>query len=99
MLMNRQILLASRPQGKVSVDNFAARETPIAAPGPGHILVRNRFLSLDPYMRGRLNDGPSYAKPQALNEPMIGGTVGEVVDSSDSKFAPGDWVVGMGGWQ
>jgi len=98
-MMNRQIVLSSRPQGKVGVDSFTARETPIAAPGPGHILVRNRFLSLDPYMRGRLNDGPSYAKPQALDEPMIGGTVGEIVDSGDSKFAPGDWVVGMGGWQ
>ena len=61
--------------------------------------MRNHYLSLDPYMRGRMNDGKSYAKPQPLNEVMIGGTVGEVVASKNAGFAVGDTVVGMGGWQ
>ena len=98
-MMNRQILLSSRPTGKLGVDSFTSVTVPIGAPAAGQILVRNRFLSLDPYMRGRLNDARSYAKPQALGEPMLGGTVGEVIESADAKFAPGDWVVGAGGWQ
>lgn len=101
-LMNRQIVLASRPQGEAGVDNFRLVET--ALPGPdeladGQVLVRHHFLSLDPYMRGRMNDSRSYAQPQPLDEVMLGGTAGEVIASRNPHFAVGDAVVGMGGWQ
>ncbi|CAM3720753.1 NADP-dependent oxidoreductase [Smaragdicoccus niigatensis] len=96
---NRQILLASRPEGEPSVDNFRLVETPIPALADGQVLVRNHYLSLDPYMRGRMNDTKSYAAPQPLDEVMIGGTVGEVVESRSDRFEVGDHVVGMGGWQ
>ena len=98
-LINRQILLASRPTGEPTVDNFQLAETPVAPLAEGEVLVRNHFLSLDPYMRGRMNDSKSYAASQPLGEVMIGGTVGEVVESKHPKFQPGDKVVGMGGWQ
>ncbi|WP_140630355.1 NADP-dependent oxidoreductase [Methylibium rhizosphaerae] len=97
--LNKQILLASRPQGEPTVDNFKLVEQPVPALAEGQVLVRNHFLSLDPYMRGRMNEGKSYAQPQPLNEVMIGGTVGEVVESKNSHFKVGDKVVGMGGWQ
>ena len=97
--INKQILLVSRPQGEPTVDNFKLVEQPIPALAEGQVLVRNQFLSLDPYMRGRMNEGKSYAVPQPLNEVMIGGTVGEVVESKNSHFKAGDKVVGMGGWQ
>ena len=96
---NRQILLVSRPQGEATVDNFKLVETPLAPLEPGQVRVRNHYLSLDPYMRGRMNDTKSYAPPQPLNEVMIGGTAGEVVESKNPKFKPGDKVVGMFGWQ
>ncbi len=97
--INRQIHLVSRPQGEPTVDNFALVEAPIAPLAEGEVLVRNHFLSLDPYMRGRMNDSRSYAQPQPLNEVMIGGTVGEVVESRNDHFKVGEKVVGMGGWQ
>ncbi|MBT9598862.1 MAG: NADP-dependent oxidoreductase [Vitreoscilla sp.] len=97
--MNRQILLASRPAGEPSADNFRLVETPVPALQEGQVLVRNHFLSLDPYMRGRMNDSKSYAQPQPLDAVMIGGTVGEVVESRNAHFQAGDKVVGMGGWQ
>jgi NADPH-dependent curcumin reductase CurA len=97
--INRQIHLVSRPQGEPTVDNFALVEAPIAPLAEGEVLVRNHFLSLDPYMRGRMNDSKSYAQPQPLNEVMIGGTVGEVVESRNDHFKVGEKVVGMGGWQ
>jgi len=97
--INRQILLASRPQGEPSADNFKLVETPIAPLAEGQVLVRHHFLSLDPYMRGRMSDAKSYAAPQPLNEVMIGGTAGEVVESRNANFKAGDKVVGMGGWQ
>jgi len=96
---NRQILLASRPQGEPTGDNFKLVETAVPALADGQVLVRNHFLSLDPYMRGRMNEGKSYAAPQPLNEVMIGGTAGEVVESKNPHFKAGDKVVGMGGWQ
>ena len=96
---NRQILLVSRPTGAASVENFRLVETPLAALADGELRVRNHYLSLDPYMRGRMSDAKSYAAPQPLNEVMIGGTVGEVVESRNDRFAPGDFVVGMFGWQ
>ncbi|HJV72182.1 NADP-dependent oxidoreductase [Ideonella sp.] len=97
--MNHQILLASRPEGEASVDNFRLVETPVPALQDGQVLVRNHYLSLDPYMRGRMNESKSYAQPQPLNEVMIGGTAGEVVESRNPNFKAGDKVVGMGGWQ
>src|SRR5574343_21922 len=97
--VNRQILLASRPQGEATADNFRLVETPLAPLADGEVLVRNHYLSLDPYMRGRMNESKSYAQPQPLNEVMIGGTVGEVVESRNEHFKVGDKVVGMGGWQ
>ena len=97
--INRQILLVSRPQGAASVDNFKLVETPLEALADGQVRVRNHFLSLDPYMRGRMDESKSYAASQPLNEVMIGGTVGEVVESKNPKFAIGDKVVGSYGWQ
>ena len=99
MATNKQILLASRPQGEPTVNNFKLVEQPVPALAEGQVLVRNHFLSLDPYMRGRMNEGKSYAAPQPLNEVMIGGTVGEVLESRNPHFKAGDKVVGMGGWQ
>ena len=96
---NKQILLASRPEGEASVANFKLRELAVPEIGDGQVLVRHHFLSLDPYMRGRMNEGKSYAEPQPLNEVMVGGTVGEVMASGHPKFSVGDSVVGRGGWQ
>ncbi|ODS98965.1 MAG: NADP-dependent oxidoreductase [Lautropia sp. SCN 69-89] len=96
---NRQILLASRPKGEVTPADFRLVEAEIPAIGPGEVLVRNHFLSLDPYMRGRMDDAKSYAASQPLDEVMIGGTAGEVVESRNPEFAVGDRVMGMLGWQ
>jgi len=96
---NRQILLKSRPQGAPSLDNFELTEAPIPKPGEGELLMRTRYLSLDPYMRGRMSDAKSYAKPAAVGAPMVGGTVGEVVTSRHPNYAAGDIVLGYGGWQ
>lgn len=98
-MKNQQIVLASRPTGKAGVDNFRLVEAEIPALADGQVLVQHRYLSLDPYMRMRMNDSKSYAAPQAIGAPMIGGTVGVVADSRHPKFQPGDTVVGMGGWQ
>ena len=97
--INHQILLASRPEGAVSTDNFKLVETPLPPLADGQVRVRNHFLSLDPYMRGRMNDTKSYVKPQALNEVMVGGTVGAVVESRHPKWREGDTVVAQFGWQ
>ena len=99
MPMNLQVLLDNRPTDKVSPANFRVVETPVPTPGPGEVLVRHAFLSLDPYMRGRLSDAKSYAKPQEVGEVMQGGAVGTVEASNNPRFKPGDAVVGMGGWQ
>jgi NADPH-dependent curcumin reductase len=98
-MINRQILLVSRPKGEPTLDNFKLIETPVPEPSDGQVLVRHSYLSLDPYMRGRMDDAKSYAPPQPLNQVMIGGTVGEVIASMHPKFAVGDQVAGMGGWQ
>ena len=97
--INQQILLASRPVGEPSTANFRLVEAAVPPLADGQVLVRHHYLSLDPYMRGRMNDGKSYAQPQPLDTVMIGGTVGEVVESRHAGFAAGDKVVGMGGWQ
>ena len=99
MPTNRQIHLVSRPSGQASLENFALVSSPTPELQEGEVLVRHHFLSLDPYMRGRMNDGKSYAEPQALGHTMLGGTVGEVLQSRNPGFATGDKVVGMGGWQ
>jgi len=96
---NLQVLLASRPQGWPTESNFSIVETPLPEPRAGEVLVRNHYLSLDPYMRWRMNDAKSYATPVALGEVMVGRTVGEVVTSNNSKFKPGDKVIGYLGWQ
>ena len=98
-IINQQIVLAARPEGEASVAHFKLREVPVPELVEGQVLVRHHFLSLDPYMRGRMNAGKSYAQPQPLNDVMVGGTVGEVVASRNPKFGVGDSVVGMGGWQ
>src|ERR1700678_4851376 len=99
MPTNTQILLDHRPTDKASPANFRIVETPVPTPGPGQVLVRHAFLSLDPYMRGRLSDAKSYAAPQEVGAVMGGGTVGVVEASNNPRFRPGDAVVGMGGWQ
>ena len=102
MTTNLQIHLASRPTGEPSAANFRLVEAALpdaSQLAAGQVLVRHHFLSLDPYMRGRMNDGKSYTAPQALDQVMGGGTVGEVVASNNPAFAAGDQVVGMGGWQ
>jgi len=98
-LTNKQIVLASRPQAEPSVDNFRLVESVVPELADGQVLVRNQFLSLDPYMRMRMSDAKSYAQPQALDTVMLGGTAGEVAASKNAAFKPGDKVVGMGGWQ
>ncbi len=98
-MKNRRVLLASRPAGWVSEANFRIDDVPLPSPADGQVLVRNLWLSLDPYMRGRMNEGKSYAAKQEIGEVMIGGTVGEVVESRNAKFAKGDKVLGMLGWQ
>jgi NADPH-dependent curcumin reductase CurA len=97
--INKQIHLVSRPEGEASASNFKLVEAPLGEPKDGQVLVRNHFLSLDPYMRGRMNDAKSYALPQPLDQVMQGGTVGEVVASGHPGYRVGDGVVGMGGWQ
>ena len=99
MPTNLQILLDNRPTGEAAATNFKLRTTDTPALADGQVLVKHHFLSLDPYMRGRMNDSKGYTAPQPLGEVMIGGTVGEVVESRSAKFAVGDKVVGMGGWQ
>ncbi len=102
MTTNRQILLDNRPEGEAHAGNFRLVETTLPDAGElteGQVLVRNRWLSLDPYMRGRMSDAKSYAAPQPLGKVMQGGTAGEVVASRHASFAAGDTVVGMGGWQ
>lgn len=94
----RRIVLASRPEGAVSPDNFRLETLPVPSIGDGQVLVRNHYLSLDPYMRMRMVDVKSYAAPQALDEVMVGGTAGEIVESRHPKFSVGDRVVGMLGW-
>ena len=99
MPANKQIHLDNRPLGEAVASNFKLVVSDTPALQDGQVLVRNHFLSLDPYMRGRMNDGKSYAQPQPLGETMIGGTAGEVLESKNPRFSVGDKVVGMGGWQ
>ena len=94
----QRIVLAARPKGGVSPSDFRLETVSVPEVGDGQLLIRNHYLSLDPYMRMRMEDIKSYAAPQAIDEVMVGGTVGEVVASKHPKFAVGDRVVGMLGW-
>ena len=96
---NRQVRLASRPKGWVTPENFDITEEPVGDPGDGQILVRNLCMSVDPYMRGRMNDAKSYVEPFGLNEVMQAGVVGQVIASNNEGFAEGDVVTGMLGWE
>jgi NADPH-dependent curcumin reductase CurA len=96
---NRRILLASRPKGAPRESDFTLDEAAIAAPGQGELLVRALYLSLDPYMRGRMSDRASYAKPVGIGEVMTGGVVGRVIASRNPRFGEGDIVEGILGWQ
>ncbi len=97
--VNRQILLVSRPVGMPQESDFRLVETPVPRPGPGEALVRTLFLSVDPYMRGRMRANGSYARGLDVGEVMIGGIVGRVVESNDPRIASGEVVEGMLGWQ
>ncbi len=94
----QRIVLASRPSGPVTPDNFRLETVPVPEPAEGQVLVRVHYLSLDPYMRSRMMDIRSYAEPQKLGETMIGGTAGIVAASSNPRFAVGETVVGPLGW-
>ena len=98
-MKNKQILLASRPQGAVSESTFKLVESDIPQAGEGEFVVRNHYLSLDPYMRGRMDEAKSYAQSAAVGDVMVGTTVGEVIESKHAKFNAGDFVETRTGWQ
>ena len=98
-MRNRRVLLAGRPSGWVSEANFRIEETPLPQPAQGEVLVKNLWLSLDPYMRGRMSEAKSYVKGVELGEVMVGQTVGEVISSRNEKFKEGDKVLTQLGWQ
>ncbi len=97
--VNRRILLETRPQGAPKAANFRFDERDIVLPTAGQVLTQTLFLSLDPYMRGRMSDAPSYAAPVALGDVMVGGTVSRVMTSENPAYRPGDLVLGFAGWQ
>jgi len=97
--MNKQITLAQRPNGLPKESDFRLAESPVPTPSAGEILVRALYLSVDPYMRGRMNDVKSYAPPIKIGEVMVGGAVGQVMESQNPKFQKGDIVEGFFGWQ
>lgn len=97
--VNRRIVLVSRPVGAPAPENFRLEEVARPVPAEGQVLLRNLFLSLDPYMRGRMSDGPSYAEPVAIDAVMGGGTVSRVEESRHPGFREGDLVLALGNWQ
>ena len=97
--VNHRIVLAARPQGAPQASDFRQEELGIPDPGEGEILLRTLFLSLDPYMRGRMNAAKSYAPPVEIGEVMTGRAIAEVVMSRDPAFQPGDKVLSASGWQ
>src|ERR1700753_592147 len=99
MAQAKRIVLASRPVGAPKPSDFRLEETPIPTPGEGQVLLRTIWLSLDPYMRGRMSDGPSYAAPVPIGGVMEAGTVNEVIASNNSNFSKGDIVLARAGWQ
>jgi NADPH-dependent curcumin reductase CurA len=96
---SREVQLAARPVGEPKPSDFRLVEVEVPDPGPGELLVRNRWMSVDPYMRGRMNDVRSYVPPFALDAPLEGGAVGQVVKSGDERFQEGQWVLHMLGWR
>jgi NADPH-dependent curcumin reductase CurA len=97
--ISRRIVLARRPVGEPKPDDFRMEDGPVPAAPPGGVLLRTLWLSLDPYMRGRMSDAPSYSPPVGIGEVMVGGTVSEVLESHAEGFRPGDLVEGRTGWQ
>lgn len=97
--LNRRIVLAARPQGEPADSDFRLETDAVPQPGPGQLLLRTVYLSLDPYMRGRMSDAPSYAEPVKVGQPMVGGTVSRVVASNHPDYPVGEWVLGQSGWQ
>lgn len=97
--VNRKFVLAARPKGEPDDSTLRLETEDIATPGKGQMLLRNEYLSLDPYMRGRMSDAPSYAAPVEIGAVMVGGTVAQIVSSDVAGFAAGDWVQAFGGWQ
>ncbi|HXG15495.1 MAG TPA: NADP-dependent oxidoreductase [Calidithermus sp.] len=98
-MTNQRVVLARRPHGAPRLEDFRLEEVPVPAPDPGQVLCRTIYLSLDPYMRGRLREERSYARRVELGEVIVGGTVGQVVESRHPGFRTGDFVLGAGGWQ
>src|SRR6266704_178969 len=98
-IQSREIRLASRPDGEATLDNFSFATVELPDPGPGEVLVRNLCMSVDPYMRGRMNDAKSYVPPFELGKAMQGGAVGRVVVSADEKLPVGTHVLSMYGWR
>ena len=96
---NRRWVLASRPQGAPVAENFRLETQPVPTPVEGQLLLRTVWLSLDPYMRGRMSDAPSYSPPVEVGAVMVGGTVSRVEQSNHPDFKPGEWVLGYSGWQ
>ena len=97
--INKQVRLASRPSGWVTPENFDITENPVTDPGDGEVLVRNIVMSVDPYMRGRMNAGKSYVAPFEIGEVLSGGAVGQVISSNNSDYSEGDYVLGPLGWE
>lgn len=97
--VNRRFVLASRPTGLPVAENFRLEETELPTPAEGQLLLRTVYLSLDPYMRGRMSAGPSYAPPVEIDDVMVAGAISRVVESKDANFKAGDWVVASNGWQ
>src|SRR3954447_15696321 len=95
----RRVVLASRPVGEPKASDFRLEDSPVPEPGPGQVLLKTKWLSLDPYMRGRMSDAPSYAKPVGIGEVIEAGTVSEVVASNNPKFQKGDIVLSRAGWE
>ena len=98
-MRSREIRLAARPRGTPSSDDFELAEVDVPDPGDGEVVVRNAFVSVDPYMRGRMNDVRSYVPPFAIGEPLTGGAVGQVVASRDDAWPEGAWVLHDRGWR
>ena len=96
---NQRIVLVSRPVGAPKDENFRLEEVPVPEPADGEVLLRVVYLSLDPYMRGRMKEAASYAAPVAINDVMVGGTVGQIVASRNPEFEEGEWVLSYSGWQ
>jgi NADPH-dependent curcumin reductase CurA len=98
-IISHEIRLASRPSGRPAAENFSLAQAPAGSPGEGEVLVRNLFMSVDPYMRGRMNDRASYVAPFELDRPLSGGAVGEVIESRAAALRPGDAVLSNYGWR